>query len=57
VKIPTNGGYPIVMVELACPPAICRATDSAVLMGMASPAEACWLFPSLPAVLVDLGGK
>ena len=43
VKIPMNGGYPTVTVELACPAAICLATDSAVSIGIANPvASAGW---------------
>ena len=40
--------------ELAWPPAICRATDSAMLIGIANPVDACWSFPSLPAVSMPI---
>ena len=42
------------MVELAWPSAICRATDNAVLIGIAKPVDACWVFPSLPAVPIPI---
>ena len=41
-------------MELAWPPAICRATDSAVLIGIANPADACWSLASLPAVSMPM---
>ena len=44
----------MVIVELAWLPAICRPTDSAVLIRIANPTYACWSFPSSPAVSMPM---